>query len=542
MLKSKQGFTLIELLVVIGILAVLAAIAIPAVAGLIDRANVAHDNTNANEMTNSIERFASEYELYRNDVSSIGVTVGEMDTMQSRVYNVVGATTRNELGALEGVNFDKDTLYPLTREDAHKVIGGYMKTTSKTFDPKQSDKCYWYCPSAGIVVVGDSYASASKLNELVVSGKDAKGNDLTPDTQWIDLTCGEDIDNSGNNTPVIPDDDNEISYWNIQPWVVLNNQLIEVNAAYEPDASDDADVTKRYLFQYKIGNLNLDALSAEQLDEYNNGVIGGYDANGDCYTWLPYENASGEVFGVAPSDFTQTLEHSSQSYDHTTDTLTVEFSNGVVLMLPQASTNIRSNPRIQINGQWYKWPAEKSVGTIDGFNREVLQDLVPVSASDVENTVAKQNVTYAIMVDNSPNGETDGIVYGMINLNNETNSSSDVQLQMFFTKKYDYYAMSPEEQEAIANIGGVDGVRLDAFPTYTQPDGKLYIINPTTLSAPSTPTSNMGDYDDTTDIKIDFYDDFALKIHNASQPGLATFEMSFDNGNTWQVVHAMKAG
>ena len=37
--KNKQGFTLIELLVVIGILAVLAAIAIPSVAGLIDRAN-----------------------------------------------------------------------------------------------------------------------------------------------------------------------------------------------------------------------------------------------------------------------------------------------------------------------------------------------------------------------------------------------------------------------------------------------------------------------------------------------------------------------
>lgn len=43
--SHKSGFTLIELLVVIGILAVLVAIAISLVAGLIDKANVSADNS-----------------------------------------------------------------------------------------------------------------------------------------------------------------------------------------------------------------------------------------------------------------------------------------------------------------------------------------------------------------------------------------------------------------------------------------------------------------------------------------------------------------
>ena len=80
-IKSKKGFTLIELLVVIGILAVLATIMIPIISGAINKANMSADKTNANEMTNSIERFASEYELYKQDIAS-----GKMEPGPPAVY------------------------------------------------------------------------------------------------------------------------------------------------------------------------------------------------------------------------------------------------------------------------------------------------------------------------------------------------------------------------------------------------------------------------------------------------------------------------
>ena len=199
-LTSKRGFTLIELLVVIGILAVLAAIAIPSVAGLIDRANVSADKTNSNEMTNSIERFTSEYEVYCQDIAAGKIkNVANLDGAQSRVYNVTKATTRGEIEQLEseegfnGRAIDGDTNYPTNVETARAVVQTYEKTSSSTFEPKQSDAHYYYSPDCGVVIAQDTEkADVLSLNALVPSGLDASGQKLNANTVWIDLTDGID--------------------------------------------------------------------------------------------------------------------------------------------------------------------------------------------------------------------------------------------------------------------------------------------------------------------------------------------------------------
>ena len=221
---SRKGFTLIELLVVIGILAVLAAIAIPSVAGLIDRANKSADQTNANEMTNALERFTSEYELYCQDIASGAIkdadgngTPDDMDSAQGRVFNVTGAITRSDITALEstglnGKQINRDTKYPVDVATIQAVVENYTKTSSSTFEPKQSDCHYFYSPDCGIIVCADANATVTELNSLVQSGKDASGNPLNDSVIWYDITNA----NSADNDNTVPDEEEITSEYQLR--------------------------------------------------------------------------------------------------------------------------------------------------------------------------------------------------------------------------------------------------------------------------------------------------------------------------------------
>ena len=290
--KNKQGFTLIELLVVIGILAVLAAIAIPSVAGLIDRANNSADNSNAVEMTNAVERFVSEYELYKQDIASGTFDKTDLDSAQGRVYNVTGIETRKQVTKFEstglsGKGVDLDSKYPANEETFKAVVQNYMKTSSSTFEPKQSDCQYWYSPECGRVIVAEV---GSKSSELTAIGFDDAsintGLDTTEQYDEIHWICLD-----AETVNCIANEQGELEEWipSVKQPVIKQVEIWDVNDVLHT-LNFEEGMTWNEWFTSEYNTLNLERFMDGQLLAYECDVVYESDINRIRYNQFTEEN------------------------------------------------------------------------------------------------------------------------------------------------------------------------------------------------------------------------------------------------------------
>jgi len=193
LVKGKRGFTLIELLIVVGIIAVLAAIAIPIVAGVIGKANSSKDATNAANMSEAIEQWALEYPLFYSDYKSTGkikdTATHERVTNAMTHMGYIGNIEGSKLRGFAGTVIDGETYFPKgvdEMETTMRLMGlfqVYLKANNDIMIPAQSNKAFWYLTNSSIVICADNDATATELFSLA-SGKTHE----SPNGEWINIT------------------------------------------------------------------------------------------------------------------------------------------------------------------------------------------------------------------------------------------------------------------------------------------------------------------------------------------------------------------
>jgi len=122
MLVDNKGFTLIELLVVIAVLGILAAIAIPRLSGVTDKARDAEYTSTAGTIRSAMEMYLTEYGDYPGDGASGDDTfaaVGSWATLNDALETV-------ELPTLDGFSFDSYSV------DSDGATDEYTLTISNT--------------------------------------------------------------------------------------------------------------------------------------------------------------------------------------------------------------------------------------------------------------------------------------------------------------------------------------------------------------------------------------------------------------------------
>ena len=180
-LKSKKGFTLVELLVVIGILAVLAFVAVPSVADIIEKARASSDMQEIRAMELAIN-------LYAVDGRSYLSAEYDMPNVEAVFRETSDGDTDYKTLANNRCNgtFDKD-FFPLTAKSFSAVVFNYCKVQNKKLTtPSQFGYDYYYNVDTGLVIKAErGISSRDELREILLNTRDE--DDLTG--RWINITA-----------------------------------------------------------------------------------------------------------------------------------------------------------------------------------------------------------------------------------------------------------------------------------------------------------------------------------------------------------------
>ena len=179
--KSRRGFTLIELLIVIGILAVLAAIAIPSISGIINRARKSQDEQNIRTMEIAVETFASEARTY---------TSAQFDLPKVElVLSTVNDGSTDYLKLLKNFSDNKFTkeFYPATPLGFITTVESYSNLRgTKITIPAETGMDFYYNADTGLIIKAETeITSRETLKDILL--KERNEDDLSG--RWINITA-----------------------------------------------------------------------------------------------------------------------------------------------------------------------------------------------------------------------------------------------------------------------------------------------------------------------------------------------------------------
>lgn len=125
--NNRDGFTLVELIVVLMILVGLAAVLIPAVTDMVARTNSSTSSSNISEVSNSIQRYETQYLSYPNDLDGL---------VTDLTGTALGSLSTGLTAAIDDVTLTALTRAPLTAAGISTI--GVHTVGDNTFDPATS--------------------------------------------------------------------------------------------------------------------------------------------------------------------------------------------------------------------------------------------------------------------------------------------------------------------------------------------------------------------------------------------------------------------